>query len=223
MKCWASGVSECGGVQSREHYISRGLFTGKMIRVSGLPFLKGETKEISIDSLTRKCLCEKHNNSLSPFDGEAISFAQALVYARELVEKRKGAKPGTHFSVHHKNVDVEKFCRWILKTYINILEFTDLPSRVSKEVLAGWVYSSDKVSGNVCLEFALDEGDGFEIFEAIDTEFICGPEGIIGMQFSLYGVSIRAVFGKDDNQKKRFKKILFQQERNRTSCVIEFR
>jgi hypothetical protein len=46
MKCWAKSVSECCATQLREHYITKGLFSGKMLDVDGAPFSGGCSREV---------------------------------------------------------------------------------------------------------------------------------------------------------------------------------
>lgn len=92
MKCWAKSVSDCCSTQSREHYITKGLFDNKMLYVNNAPFLDGKSLEISKASLTKKCLCKKHNEQLSIYDDEAIKFGRSLEYAMALsLERRNSA------------------------------------------------------------------------------------------------------------------------------------
>ncbi|RLV57847.1 hypothetical protein D5018_20065 [Parashewanella curva] len=88
MKCWAKTVSECCGIQSREHYLTKGLFSDKFLNVRNARFLTGD-KVIPKNELTKKCLCKKHNELLAPYDNEAIKFGKALEYAGKLSLKRR--------------------------------------------------------------------------------------------------------------------------------------
>ena len=129
MKCWASTVSECCNTQSREHYITKGLFSGKHVEISGAPFLNGEIKKVSKSSLTKKCLCSLHNSLLSPFDDEAIKFAQAMEHANKLTIERQNSNKKT-ISLHRRYIDAELFTRWAIKTYIGMLSFFPKPSKI---------------------------------------------------------------------------------------------
>lgn len=71
MKCWASILGDCDGKQSKEHYMSRGLWKGRTVRVKGFSWLSGTDKEIGVDSFQSRILCERHNRELSPLDAEA--------------------------------------------------------------------------------------------------------------------------------------------------------
>src|SRR6266446_668458 len=67
-QCWAACLGNCGGGLSREHVISKGLFVSSFLDVTGFPWCNGGTKRIGIESLTKRALCVKHNNDLSPLD-----------------------------------------------------------------------------------------------------------------------------------------------------------
>jgi hypothetical protein len=104
MKCWAKNVSACCNTQSREHYITKGLFSDKMLYVENAPFLGGASKEISKASLTRNCLCKKHNETLTTYDREAIHYGESLKYCLELSLKRRNSQ-AKKFSVHSKTIN----------------------------------------------------------------------------------------------------------------------
>ncbi len=123
MKCWAKSVSECCGTQSREHYVTKGLFSNKYLKVSNAPFLEAN-KVIPKNELTKKCLCKKHNEQLSPYDKEAIKFGQALEYARDLSLIRRTSKK-KKFSLHKKDIVKERLSHWFLKTFFGVHEFLD--------------------------------------------------------------------------------------------------
>jgi hypothetical protein len=78
--CLARGLSDCSEIISREHYISKSvlsLFGGTGLTISGLPWIPaGEQRRVSIESLTGKVLCTRHNQALSPLDTIAAGFFQ---------------------------------------------------------------------------------------------------------------------------------------------------
>src|SRR5215469_6528483 len=76
-KCWAAELGSCSEKISREHLVSRALFAAPKVRVQGLPWCKGEPKEIGIESATGKILCKTHNSELSAIDQEAGALAKA--------------------------------------------------------------------------------------------------------------------------------------------------
>lgn len=113
-KCWAHKYSPCSGKLSREHYISQSIFEQQFIYVSGLDWCKGEEKEISIANLTKKVLCEHHNNRLSDVDDAGINAIR--VFEQLIPEEYRQAKtlPKSY------KIDGLNFERWLLKTAINI-------------------------------------------------------------------------------------------------------
>lgn len=113
-KCWANKYSHCDGKLSREHYISQSIFEQQFIYVSGLNWCKGEDKRISIANLTKKVLCEHHNNRLSVVDNAGINAIR--VFEQLIPEEHRKAKipPENH------KIDGLNFERWLLKTAINL-------------------------------------------------------------------------------------------------------
>lgn len=114
IKCWANKYSPCDGKLSREHYISQSIFEQQFIYVSGLSWCKGEEKKISIANLTKKVLCEHHNNTLSTKD---IAGLNAIRVFEQLIpeEHRKAKTPP-----ESPKIDGLNFERWLLKTAINL-------------------------------------------------------------------------------------------------------
>jgi len=79
--CYLKDTYNCSRQISREHYISRSVLEqlGTKVRVSGVHWLsEGESFNGSVESLTAKILCDRHNNALSPLDNEAGLFFSIL-------------------------------------------------------------------------------------------------------------------------------------------------
>lgn len=111
-RCWAEGVSPCSGVISREHYISAGLFLGSMVIVEGLG---GEgPREIAVEQLFARCLCEGHNAALSPLDLAAQDFANALRYLEDARGRYDAARLSDPPS-HRLRVSGALLQRWAMK------------------------------------------------------------------------------------------------------------
>lgn len=76
-RCWAAEVSPCKGPLSREHFVSRAIFRGAHFDTSE----HGGTVQrsgVPLDGLVVRCLCERHNNDLSPLDTTAGDFFNCL-------------------------------------------------------------------------------------------------------------------------------------------------
>ncbi len=77
-RCYARSLNDCSPTISREHYISEGvlkLYGKKTALAKGMKWIpKGNQKEIAINSLTGKVLCNRHNHALSLLDTTAIQF-----------------------------------------------------------------------------------------------------------------------------------------------------
>jgi hypothetical protein len=113
-KCYLNGLSSCSERISKEHTISKAILKqigSNEIKVTGFPWLQqGEERAVGIASLTTNCLCEEHNNRLSPLDSAAGSFFRALQQCRTTVT---GTGERFLFSGH----DIE---RWMLKTLLGM-------------------------------------------------------------------------------------------------------
>ncbi len=220
MKCWAKNVSPCCSTQSGEHYITKGLFADKMVRVENAPFLGGQSKVISKASLTRNCLCKRHNELLSIYDDEAIRFGEALKYCQQLSAKRRNQKSKS-FSVHRKYVNRDLFCRWYVKTFIGLIEFFKYPSVLDVDILAELVYSNEKIGKYVDLSFSMAMNEEFSIIEKVDIAPLEKNEQTLGMQISIYGVRVNGIFSDKPNFKNEPMKINFKEHRKVLSCVVQ--
>ena len=220
MKCWASSVSECCSTQSREHYITKGLFKGKMLYVNNAPFLGGGSKQVSKASLTKKCLCKKHNELLSIFDSEAIIFGQALEYALNLSQERRNSK-AKKFSVHRKTINFDKFSKWFIKTFLGLHDFFKYPSLFNEPYLANLVFSKNKITGHLNLNIEMSQNEEFAIEEIISIAPLERNEFTIGMQIELYGIRINGVFNdKPNNLKHKPIKLKFNEHKQGLSCIV---
>lgn len=76
--CYARELQDCDKQLTGEHYFSKSVLLsmkGDNIRVSGLPWTDvGEERRVSVNSLTGRILCKRHNSALSPLDDIASKF-----------------------------------------------------------------------------------------------------------------------------------------------------
>lgn len=119
--CWAHELGDCSDTQSREHYVSKGLFRSKAVLVRGLPWCRHETKRIGLDSAASNILCRDHNSRLSPLDAEA---ARAFSSLREIFElKSRQAQLAPRLWMRRSwTLDARLLERWFLKTFINLTQ-----------------------------------------------------------------------------------------------------
>lgn len=74
-------TNACSDTLSGEHLISQGVLgvlADKAVTVSGLPWLKGQSKSLGFGALTANCLCTRHNSLLSPIDAAGAKFFEAV-------------------------------------------------------------------------------------------------------------------------------------------------
>lgn len=77
--CWAASLGNCSGRISREHLVSECLFADQSVFVQGLDWCLDAAKEVRIESLTGKVLCEAHNRGLSELDAAAGDAFSAIL------------------------------------------------------------------------------------------------------------------------------------------------
>ena len=118
-KCWAEVLGNCSDSLSGEHIVSKGLFATDMVGVQGLSWCKDAPKVVGLNSVTRKILCTRHNNTLSPVDQAAIVAFDAFRESVRLTDVRQAMKE-RRWNIVHLPVDGEGLERWFLKTLINV-------------------------------------------------------------------------------------------------------
>lgn len=108
--CYLAALGSCDGGLSGEHLISKSvmrLLAGDGdFTIGGTPWLaKGEFKSVGFNSLTAKCLCQRHNSNLHPLDDAALYLFASL---RSMFEDNESS---SQFIVSGHDVE-----RWLLKT-----------------------------------------------------------------------------------------------------------
>jgi hypothetical protein len=194
-QCWASCLGECEGVISREHLISKCLFSDQKINVLGLPWCKDEAKTIGIESLTGKILCRKHNSALSEVDTGVKHSLETLGAAVDLHQVR-GRMRSRHWAIRYFETDMLLLERWCLKTLINLnvseksrLPFVDSVSTGVPEELVRVVFGFERFSGHKELYIVARAGDTISMVDgqfAIRTQTF--QEALAGAEFRLWRV-----------------------------------
>lgn len=220
MKCWAKKVSPCCSTQSSEHYVSKGLFRGKMLYVENAPFLGGGNKEISKASLTKKCLCKKHNEMLSIYDEEAIRYGEFLKYCSELSLKRRQSS-ARKFNVHQRVISKDRLGRWFIKTYLGLAEFFRYDSATNKDDLASLVYSEFSIRHYLHLEVAMEKRESFEIKESVSIAALERDEKTVGIQVELYGIRLNGIFSSEPEYMQKPVRIKFSEHKQGLSCLVK--
>jgi hypothetical protein len=94
-RCYLRGTENCSEKISGEHYISANVLEqlGDSITISGAPWHSpGQTQTLTINNLTAKILCERHNSALSPLDAEAGIFFKVLRSTFEDLERASSSR-----------------------------------------------------------------------------------------------------------------------------------
>jgi hypothetical protein len=144
VRCWAQSLGDCSSIQSREHYVTKGLFPGNSIKVQGLPWCKVDEKTVGLASASSKILCQEHNARLSPLDDEAIKLFQALgdIFLLQNIQRNLRSQA---WKVRQWKANGRLLERWFLKTFINLVQVqenefrwpdSDVPRAPSREAVA---------------------------------------------------------------------------------------
>lgn len=104
---------------SREHVISQSLFLSEYVDVSGYRWCKGGPKRIGLSSFTKKALCRKHNNDLSPIDSSG-AYAFDILRQQTTLTIERGKQPDRNYRKLTFSISATLLERWLLKTLINI-------------------------------------------------------------------------------------------------------
>lgn len=120
IKCWASVLGDCDS-QSREHYVSRGLWTNEVLTVVVPSWNGGRPTQIHLNSLFSKILCEKHNKALSNLDREAKKYFKAIGSIISDVEQKQTLRRSSIWSPLRFDVNGVFLERWLFKLAIGII------------------------------------------------------------------------------------------------------
>lgn len=113
--CIASFTNDCVKKITGEHYFSRSLLKlidSAKVEINGWPHGKSKLATIPIDSLVVNCLCERHNNMLSPFDDTASMFFKTLIDFNSAISK------GIVIQNRYRLFNYWDFERWMIKTLV---------------------------------------------------------------------------------------------------------
>lgn len=107
-KCYMKELGSCVAPISSEHIISESvcqiLMGGGEFSISGVPWLEADETKV-VAPPTAKCLCTKHNSSLSPLDSAARYYFASL---KSYLEHDSGSR---HALLSGRDLE-----RWLLKT-----------------------------------------------------------------------------------------------------------
>ena len=68
MKCYASSLGDCSDKQSKEHYISKGIWRNEEVTFDGFRWTPDGPRKLPVLSVAAKILCTVHNPALSYLD-----------------------------------------------------------------------------------------------------------------------------------------------------------
>jgi len=112
-RCYLRSTKDCSEKITGEHFISRTVLEvlGDMVAIDGAPWLPaGERREIGINSLTAKVLCDRHNGPLSPLDRSAGELFGRLLGIHRDMRRSSLSRKGSIWLTSGEALE-----RWMLK------------------------------------------------------------------------------------------------------------
>ena len=171
-KCWARAVSDCGGVISREHYITRGIWLNRSLNVGGLPHLRGGRMDVTIDDVVAKVLCQHHNALLGPLDQALVDLINCVREIARLRAAREGSRIKRHREITFV-VDGLSIERCILKMVMNVSHVLrrNMDDWAPPEWLPDVIFGKRKLSDGAGLAICVRVGDQIREKEAVRLGF----------------------------------------------------
>jgi hypothetical protein len=177
--------------------MSAGLWKGRTVRLRGFPWIDGNEKEIGVSSFQARVLCDKHNNTLSSLDIEAIKVFNTLEKSLEQVAKLQSQEPT--YSYRKPTTHCVKgmlFERWVAKGLIGLMcaeakdcRWHETGSKILEPPLhiIQSIFGGDRFEPPLGLYFGTDySGDLFDGM-GIGPLFHPGDNGVVGGYVSIKG------------------------------------
>src|ERR1700754_177890 len=115
--CFARALGDCSADITREHFLSAAVLHALSalggIDVRGPSWLRGTTKQLSVNALASNMLCSRHNGALSPLDSVAQRFCESLLAIRADSEAEAGVGSAVCVGLINGH-DLERWCLKIL-------------------------------------------------------------------------------------------------------------
>lgn len=186
VKCWASSLGGCSKKQSKEHYISKSIFRSGQVTLTDFQWLEGETKTLSVESVTSKILCERHNNQLSLLDSEAVKAFQAFDEIIRVQQVRDALKPSAVNRIVRYSINGWLFERWVAKTIVGLFcvvgrgekwQLTQTSSCDPPQNLVAAIYGETSFNSPMGLYAAIAVGETYELLDGISIKPYFHPDG----------------------------------------------
>lgn len=183
--CYARSLRDCSSTISREHYVSEGvlrlLAEENTLEAVGFPWQSpGESRTVSLKSLTGKMLCQRHNSALACLDSVAIRWVDKLRRVSGAAgDPDEWAKES--LSLFH-GPDIE---RWMLKTLCGILSSRNLPFGKEKDWSPpeSWLrvlFSVDPFPAHAGVYLFMNLGADFRLYPTFDFTLLRTADTPVG-------------------------------------------
>jgi len=203
VKCWASALGDCSNIQSREHYISKGMWPGDSITMEGI---WDEPRTVGIDSLTVRSLCRTHNTALGPLDESAkLAFAKIGEAFDKCNYRSRNRRH--KFKVIETRLDGLALERWALKFFIGSVTawqrdlewYPDMTPPLEPPLTAvRATFGLESLTYPAGLYCTAQVGDQFAQREGVGIEIRSDGGAIIGARFHFRGIEFIIWLGSDE-------------------------
>ena len=194
-KCWAKRLGGCG-IQSREHYISQGLWAGDTVTVRGL---WDEEKTVGVRALTAKNLCKTHNEGLSQTDSAAKHVFTTIEELYRLHNVRLKLKPQKLWTVKRYQVSGSLFERWAAKFLVGFFYVVGKDQKWHDSRsgpldpplnLVNGIFGKTVFTKPMGLYLAVDKGDQLDLDGGVGIEPLFHPDthGLLGANLDFKGL-----------------------------------
>lgn len=197
-KCYASLLGNCEGPMSKEHVISHSI-----LKQSNLQFQITNTivkSNTSIQNLTIKILCKKHNSEISVLDQEISKFLKILKEIADFSNSGNVYPTTKRYQINGKLIE-----RWFLKTLINLNGIHQTLFEYPTEQMVKIVFGQNKFLGSSGLYIRARKGD--KVLNP-NTGILYAPRfninrsKSVGASFLIWGFEFLLFFPEGENKLK---------------------
>jgi hypothetical protein len=190
MKCYAASLGDCSNIQSKEHYISKGIWQSPVITFEGLDWLNGESKYLPVKNVALRILCTTHNECLSHLDTDAQRLFETGAKFHDNQHKRAKLKRGSVWKTDRASFNGYLLERLFAKIAVGVLQeqptrkwhLTNLPAITPPDEIVKAIFRRIPFMPPMGLYFINSVGDRLinEDRVSINTMFHPTSKGFIG-------------------------------------------
>lgn len=184
MKCYADILGDCSTKQSKEHYLSKGIWSNPNITFEGFSWLKGESKTLPVKNVARKILCKHHNEILSELDVIAKEFFNCLARMHKNQSKRSKLKRSAIWKTDRAEFDGKLLERLFAKIAVGVFQedkeklwhFTQSPQMKPPQIIIEAIFGRNQLEFPFGLYLVTTKGDNIYDEDRVTIHTLFHPE-----------------------------------------------